>query len=239
MVNFKSASASAVALIAVQAGIVATAAAADYAIIHAGKLLATPGSPPKEAQTIIVKDGRVERVAAGYLDAAAAGAAAEDRARIYDLKSFFVLPGLIDSHVHITGENNPQQRLQTVEMSDADDAIAAAGFAKKTLMAGFTTVRDVGAGSGDAIFALRDGILRGDVVGPRIFASGATVSITGGHGDGTQGYRDDDRGSAAFVRRLRRPRRLPSRGARTGASRRRPHQADGDRRGSLQHRGGS
>jgi imidazolonepropionase-like amidohydrolase len=76
-------------------------------------------------------------------------------------------------------------------MSDADDAIAAAGFARKTLLAGFTTVRDVGAGSGDAVFALRDGIARGDVVGPRIFASGATVSVTGGHGDGTQGYREE------------------------------------------------
>jgi imidazolonepropionase-like amidohydrolase len=165
--------------------------AADLAIIHAGRLLAVPGTPVREAQTIVVKDGRIAAILDGYPDAAAAGAVAEDNVRVYDLKDRFVLPGLIDSHVHITGENNPQNRLQNVEMSDADDAIAAAGFARKTLMAGFTTVRDVGAGSGDAIFALRDGIARGDVVGPRIFASGATVSVTGGHGDGTQGYRDD------------------------------------------------
>lgn len=165
--------------------------AADIAIIHAGKLLAVPGAPARDAQTIVVRDGKIASISAGYLDAAAIGAGDGDPVRIYDLKNSFVLPGLIDSHVHITNENNPQQRLQAVEMSDADDAIAAAGFAKKTLMAGFTTVRDVGAGSGDAVFALRDGIAKGDVAGPRIFASGATVSVTGGHGDGTQGYRDD------------------------------------------------
>lgn len=167
------------------------AVAADMAIIHAGKLLAVPGTPPREAQTVVVKDGRIASISAGYLDAAAAGAAGGDTVVTYDLKNYFVLPGLIDSHVHILGENNPKARLQTVEMSDADDAIAGAGFAKKTLMAGFTTVRDVGAGPGDAIFALRDGIAHGDVAGPRIFASGATISVTGGHGDGTQGYRDD------------------------------------------------
>lgn len=178
-------------LIAAATAAASPAAAADIAIIHAGKLLAVPGSPPREAQTIIVRDGRVAKIVAGYVDGAEAGAAAGDAVRVYDLKERFVLPGLIDSHVHITGENNPRQRLEAVEMSDADDAIAAAGYARKTLMAGFTTVRDVGAGSGDAVFALRDGVARGDVVGPRIFASGATVSVTGGHGDGTQGYRDD------------------------------------------------
>lgn len=178
-------------LVALAALAAAPAAAADIAVIHAGKLLAVPGNPPREAQTIIVRDGKIERISAGFLDAAAAGATDADAVRVIDLKQSFVLPGLIDSHVHILGENNPRARLQRVEESDADDAIAGAGFARKTLMAGFTTVRDVGAGSGDAIFALRDGIASGDVAGPRLFASGATISVTGGHGDGTQGYRDD------------------------------------------------
>ena len=167
------------------------ASAAQVTLVHAGRLLAEPGKAPALEQTIVIRDGTIARVAPGYLDAAAADATAADAVAIIDLKGKFVLPGLIDSHVHILGESNPRQRLQRVEESDADDAIAGAGFAKKTLRAGFTTVRDVGAGSGDAIFALRDGIARGDVVGPRIFASGATISVTGGHGDGTQGYRDD------------------------------------------------
>ncbi|MFC2951532.1 amidohydrolase family protein [Marinicaulis aureus] len=167
------------------------AQAADYAIIHAGRLLAVPGNAVTENQTIIIKDGLVERVANGFLGADAIGAGADDTVVLHDLKDMFVMPGLIDGHVHILSENNPRARLQRVELSDADNAITGAGFAKKTLMAGFTTVRDVGAGSGDAIFALRDGIARGDVTGPRIYASGATISVTGGHGDGTQGYTDE------------------------------------------------
>ncbi len=172
-------------------GILMNAQAADYAIVHAGKLLATPGEAASERQSIVIKDGRIEKVMAGFVDAAGAGVSADDTATIHDLSAMFVLPGLIDGHVHITNENNPRQRLQRVERSAADQAMVGAGFARKTLMAGFTTVRDLGAGGGDAIFALRDGIARGDVIGPRIFAAGSTVSITGGHGDGTQGYRDD------------------------------------------------
>ncbi|MCB2112398.1 MAG: amidohydrolase family protein [Parvularculaceae bacterium] len=167
------------------------ALAADVVIIHAGKLLAEPGSAPAAEQSVIVRDGRVAGIAPGYIEASGAGADENDAVAIIDLKNRFVLPGLIDSHVHITSENNPRGRLQRVEQSDADYAIAGAGFARKTLMAGFTTIRDVGAGSGDAIFALRDGIARGDIDGPRLYASGATISVTGGHGDGTQGYRDD------------------------------------------------
>ncbi|PQA87972.1 metal-dependent hydrolase family protein [Hyphococcus luteus] len=169
----------------------AGANAADYAVVHAGRLLAEPGGAVSENQTVIIKDGRVARVASGFLGADDINANADDAVSVHDLKSMFVMPGLIDGHVHITSENNPKGRLQRVEMSEADRAIAGAGFAKKTLMAGFTTVRDVGAGSSDAIFALRDGIARGDVAGPRIFAAGAVISVTGGHGDGTQGYRDD------------------------------------------------
>lgn len=168
-----------------------SAAAADFAVVHAGRLLAVPGRAPLAAQTVIVKDGRIAAVLPGYVGADAAGATASDTVKVYDLKSMFVMPGLIDGHVHMLSENNPNQRLEAVEMSDADDAIVGAMYARRTLQAGFTTVRDLGAGPGDAIFALRDGINKGEIEGPRIFAAGATVSITGGHGDGTQGYRDD------------------------------------------------
>jgi imidazolonepropionase-like amidohydrolase len=165
--------------------------AADIALVHAGKLLAVPGRPAASAQTVVVRDGKIAAILPGYADAKAAGAAEGDKVKTYELKDHFVLPGLIDSHVHITHENNPRQRLERVEYSDADNALIGARYARRTLLAGFTTVRDVGAGGGDAVFALRDAIARGDVPGPRIFASGATISVTGGHGDGTQGYRDD------------------------------------------------
>ncbi len=165
--------------------------AADISIVHAGRLLAVPGGAVTSEQSVIIREGRIAAVMPGYVDAQSAGAVANDKVTIHDLRNMFVLPGLIDGHVHITSENNPKGRLQRVEMSDADYAIAGAGFALVTLNAGFTTVRDVGARSRDAIFALRDGIARGDVIGPRIYASGSTISVTGGHGDGTQGYRDD------------------------------------------------
>lgn len=169
----------------------APAAAADIVIVHAGKLLAVPGRAPLDNHSVIIRDGVVARVAPGFVDAAGAGAGPDDTVAVHDLRAMFVLPGLIDSHVHITSENNPRARLQTVELSEADVAIAATVFARRTLMAGFTTVRDVGARGGDAVFALRDGIERGDVVGPRLYSSGSSISVTGGHADGTHGYRDD------------------------------------------------
>lgn len=169
----------------------APAFAADIAIVHAGRLLAAPGEAVASEQSVIIRDGKVDKVVAGYVDAAGAGAGEDDAVAIHDLKDQFVMPGFIDAHVHITSENNPKGRLQAVEMSDPDRAINAAHFARVTLEAGFTTVRDVGARGGDAVFALRDGIEKGWVDGPRIFASGSTISVTGGHGDGTQGYRDD------------------------------------------------
>ncbi len=165
--------------------------ASDITIVHAGRLLADPAGNVTSEKSVIIKDGVISAIADGYVSGESAGAVEGDEVSIHDLKSMMVLPGLIDSHVHITSENNPKGRLQTVQMSDPDRAITAAGFARKTLMAGFTTVRDVGARGGDAVFALRDGISRGDVIGPRVYSSGSTISVTGGHGDGTQGYRDD------------------------------------------------
>ncbi|MEM9899255.1 MAG: amidohydrolase family protein, partial [Pseudomonadota bacterium] len=165
-----------------------TASASDYTVVYAGRLMAVPGQPIASNQTIVIKDGVVDRVVTGKLNRAEVGASGEDTYTVHDLSDMFVMPGLIDGHVHLTGELGPRQKLFYVERSNPDVAIVAAGYARKTLMAGFTTVRDVGAGGGDAIFALRDGIARGDVVGPRVFASGYTISPTGGHGQ-RHGYR--------------------------------------------------
>ena len=180
------------AVLVVTAAFAAGAQAGEISVVHAGQLMAQPGQPFRAAQTVIIRDGRVEKVVAtATYDEADLGASPEDTVKTWDLKDHYVLPGLIDGHVHLTSELNPQGRLQAVQMSDADRAMMGALHARRTLMAGFTTVRDVGAGSGDAIFALRDATARGWVAGPRIFASGSTISVTGGHGDGTQGYRND------------------------------------------------
>ena len=165
------------------------AVAQEVTLIHAGQLAAVPGESVLDNRTIVIRGKEIAEIRAGFAtedDFPDAGDVA-----VVDLRNSFVMPGFIDGHVHLTLENNPQGRLQAVQMSEADRAMWAAQNARVTLMAGFTTVRDVGAAGGDAIFALRDAVEKGWVPGPRIYASGSTVSVTGGHGDGTQGYRDD------------------------------------------------
>jgi len=130
---------------------------------------------------VVLQDGKVVRIADGYVS--------EPGGVVVDLKDRFVLPGFIDSHVHLTGQQGPTSRLDEVTQSSADQAMVGAGYARKTLMAGFTTVADLGADNA-AIFALRAGIKRGDVVGPRIIAAGSAVSIHGGHGD-VNGYSEE------------------------------------------------
>ncbi|OYQ35647.1 Xaa-Pro dipeptidase [Niveispirillum lacus] len=168
--------AGAVASIALLTG----AAGAETVLIHAGTLLAVPGQKPLSQQTLVVTDGKVSAVKGGYLDAAAAGAPAD--ARTIDLKNAFVLPGLIDCHVHITGELGPRSQLAEVEDDPEETVLDGVVYANRTLMAGFTTVRDLGSPARTA-FALRDAINKGEVEGPTILAAGMMVSITAGHGD--------------------------------------------------------
>ncbi len=152
-----------------------TATAPDT-LIHAGRVLADPATGRVlTEQSILVRGGRIVSVAAGY-------AAPANGATVVDLKSSFVLPGLIDSHVHITGEQGPDSRVDEFIKTSADQAIDGAGFAVKTLNAGFTTVADLGADA-DAILALRRGIATGIIPGPRIIASAGAISVHGGHGD--------------------------------------------------------
>lgn len=163
------------------AGIAAIGLSAAYAqdeapltVIHAGQLLAVPGEEPASQQSILVRNGRIESVQAGYVT--------PDGAEIIDLSDQFVLPGLIDSHVHLQGELSPSGRLDTVTLSSADNALDAARHARTTLMAGFTSAQEVG-GQLEASIALRNAIRDGDVIGPRLRVSGPAVTPTGGHGD--------------------------------------------------------
>jgi imidazolonepropionase-like amidohydrolase len=145
-------------------------------ILHAGRLLADPatGSVLTQQSVLIGADGRVLSVDPGYVE--------REGARVIDLRNRFVLPGLIDSHVHLTGELGPNQLLEEVQLTAADAAMRGAENARKTLMAGFTTVADLGAPN-DSIFALRRAIREDRVPGPRILASGSSVTPDGGHGD--------------------------------------------------------
>lgn len=162
-----------------------------WTLIHCGTLLDVPGKPARGNSTVVVKNGVVERVLDGHATVdAAVPADQRGEAKVIDLKDRFVLPGLIDCHVHVTFETSTDARLRGLTASDATQVLDGVVYARRTLDAGFTTVRDVGS-SRDICFALRDAINEGKVMGPRILASGESISPTGGHGDGTNGLRDD------------------------------------------------
>jgi len=157
-------------------------------IIHAGTLLAVPGEAPLTNATLVTADGKVVSVKKGFLDAVALGLPADTA--VIDLSSKFVMPGFMDMHVHLTsggaGRDNPMLKLREPEAY-----FTLVGYANgiDTLMAGFTTVRDLGS-PGDTMFALRDAIHDGVVAGPKIVAAGEGISPTNGHAD-VHGLRRD------------------------------------------------
>jgi imidazolonepropionase-like amidohydrolase len=164
--------------------------AAQWDIVHAGKLLAVPGQAVTTEQSIILKDGKVHSIKSGYIDADALSLEDADSLDIHDLKNKFVMPGFIDGHVHLTLALEPGAALSWVQMSDADTAMLGAKHARDTLMAGFTAVRDMGAFTDDAIFAVRDAINAGYIVGPRTYVAGNPIAINGGHGDFTHSFKE-------------------------------------------------
>jgi imidazolonepropionase-like amidohydrolase len=153
-------------------------------VIHAGHLLAEPGKPARGASTIIVEGGKIVGIADGHQPAPAG-------AKLIDLKDKYVLPGLIDSHVHLTSDaGGLAGQLEEMTLSPAAQAFNAEVNGLKTLRAGFTTVRNLGDGDGVTL-ALRDAIRAGKVKGPRIVDAGASISGSAGHMDGSLGYRDE------------------------------------------------
>ena len=167
-------------LIAVLAAVLLTtlsaAAIAETQLIHAGALLAVPGERPLRDQTIVIENDRITEIRRGFVDASEF-----DGAEVIDLREYFVLPGLMDMHVHLQGEMGPQRDRDTLKMSSELMQMRSIMYAMRTLEAGFTTVRDVG-NSGQEMYALRDAINNGWIDGPRIVAAGG-VGITGGHAD--------------------------------------------------------
>ena len=159
----------------VAASVSATSAQDAKTVIEAGHLLAVPGDGYLKNRSVTIQDGRIVSVTRGCEDH-------PDNVRVIDLREAFVIPGLIDSHVHLTNEFSPTSRMKALSDSEVDAALEGASHARKTLLAGFTTVQDVG-GPNEAVFSLRDAIRTGKLPGPRIRASGMAITPTGGHGD--------------------------------------------------------
>lgn len=154
-----------------------SSALADTTLIYAGKLLAVPGNEPTSNQTIVVDGQRIVDIKDGFV----ASSEFEGDVTVVDLKDQFVMPGLMDMHVHLQSELGAHNDSDALKMSDQVMQMRSIHYGMLTLRAGFTTVRDVGS-SPQEMYALRDAINRGWVDGPRILAAGG-VGITGGHAD--------------------------------------------------------
>ncbi|HEX8076632.1 MAG TPA: amidohydrolase family protein, partial [Chthoniobacterales bacterium] len=153
-------------------------------VIHAGTLLDRPGKEPRRNASILIAKGKIVSVQDGFANPPAG-------ATVIDLKDRFVLPGLIDCHVHLTSDRaGVEGQLASVTDSAARHSYEAAWNARKTLEAGFTSVRNLGGPDGVTL-ALRDAIAKGWQAGPRIIDAGSGISTTAGHMDSTLGFRDE------------------------------------------------
>jgi len=154
-------------------------AVSQRTFVQAGQVLLDPGSGRVERhKTIVIESGKVVEVRDGF----------QGEGQVVDLRDRFVLPGLIDSHTHITFESGPSADMDSVKKTSVDRALDGVLYARRTLYAGFTTIADLGVDP-EATLALRDAIAAGKTLGPRIIAA-VVVSAHGGHGD-IHGFRPD------------------------------------------------
>src|SRR5262245_23633995 len=154
-------------------------------VIHAGRLIDGRGEQPRTEMSIVVDGGRIVRVANGYVQTQAGD-------ELISLRDCTVLPGLMDMHTHLMSQHSKDSYTEKFFMDQADYALRSTVYARSTLMAGFTTVRDLGDNGVNSI-SLRKAIDQGWVPGPRIFTSGKSLATTGGHADPSNALRGDFR----------------------------------------------
>ena len=159
----------------------ATTGFAQKTLIHCGTLIDAVKNEAQTQMTIVVEGKKITAIQKGFSSPTGTD-------KVIDLKTQTVMPGLVDMHVHLENETSKGGEMKRYQQNQADIAFDAAKYAKTTLLAGFTSVRDLG-GSGVNL-ALRNAINKGTVIGPRIFTSGRTIATTGGHGDPSNGLSD-------------------------------------------------
>ena len=161
--------------------LLAFAGMAQKTILHCGSLIDVKTQTVLKNRSIVVEGKKIVSVTEGFLTPAKGDV-------VINLKDRTVMPGLIDSHVHLESETNPGAYLDRFVKNPGDVAYQALGYAKKNLMAGFTTVRDLG--GTHVVISLRNAINKGLVEGPRIFTAGVTIGTTGGHADDSNGINE-------------------------------------------------
>jgi imidazolonepropionase-like amidohydrolase len=154
-------------------------------IIHAGRVIDGRGDMPQVEMSIVIEGDRITKLVRGYIPAG-------NGDKLIELKSHTVMPGLMDMHTHLTSQHSKDSYTERFFMDQADYAFRSTMFARATLMAGFTTVRDLG-DNGVNTIALRKAVQQGWIAGPRIFTSGKSLATTGGHADPSNALRGDFR----------------------------------------------
>jgi imidazolonepropionase-like amidohydrolase len=172
------------------AALVCAGSASAATLIHAGRLIDGVADAPRERVTVVVEGDRIRSIETGFVAPAAGDV-------VIDLSDSTAMPGLMDMHVHLTSEHTRRSEIDNMKKSEADRAYDSVRFAERTLLAGFTTVRNLGDQFNVSI-ALRRAIAEGNVKGPRIFTSGRSIGTRGGHADSTNSwgpflYSDDPR----------------------------------------------
>ncbi|WP_254640109.1 amidohydrolase family protein [Chitinophaga sp. GbtcB8] len=160
-----------------------SAAYAQSTILHCGTLIDGIANSSRKNVSVIITGNQISAIKEGFVEGA-------PQDKIIDLSKQTVTPGWMDMHVHLDGELTKESFMEEFTMNPADYAFQSVAFSERTLMAGFTTVRDLGGGYGVNI-SLRNAINKGLVKGPRVFTAGKAISTTGGHADPTNGYRRD------------------------------------------------
>lgn len=156
----------------------AVPALAQQTFIQCGRLIDGKSNSVQTEMTIIVESNKIIDVRKGYQSGVA-------NDKLINMRNQTVMPGFIDSHVHLSGETSKNKYMENFTLNDDDNALRAVKYSERTLMAGFTTVRDLG---GIVAISLRNAINQGDIKGPRILAAGKSIATTGGHADPSNGY---------------------------------------------------